>query len=195
VISGREPAVQGANRPVLLRFTGSANRRCSKPTLLLTIASRRSFVAELLRRETGSVRVHFGCVRPVRLSDGELTAWHGPKPARRRPGVAFSSRWHLLAAACSGSPTGFSDEAASKSTITAKAPTTNPCSVMSVGATTPKTPITACPSVIEPTTIVHRPEPYEPDYNTISQLVHDSAAVVLRTLEGSPPPPGLARSG
>jgi hypothetical protein len=53
VISGREPAVQGANRPVLLGFTDSVSRRCSKPTGLLTIASRRSLMTALLRRETG----------------------------------------------------------------------------------------------------------------------------------------------
>ena len=53
VISGGEPAVQGANRLVVLGFTDSVNPRCSKPTGLLTIASSRSLMTELLRRETG----------------------------------------------------------------------------------------------------------------------------------------------
>ena len=30
MISGREPAAQGANKPVLLGFTGSVNRRCGE---------------------------------------------------------------------------------------------------------------------------------------------------------------------
>src|SRR5664280_737893 len=54
VVSGHEPAVQGANRPVLLgtalaRSTAAAE----KPGAVLTIASRRSLMTELLRRETG----------------------------------------------------------------------------------------------------------------------------------------------
>ena len=53
VVSGREPAVQRAERPDLLRFTGSVNCRCRETGRVLTIASRRSLMTELLRRETG----------------------------------------------------------------------------------------------------------------------------------------------
>src|SRR5664280_2573908 len=53
VISGRESAVQRAERPDLLRFTRSVTAGAAKPTGVLTIASRRSAMTELLRRETG----------------------------------------------------------------------------------------------------------------------------------------------
>lgn len=54
-ISGREPAVQEADGPVLLGLTGSVNRRWSKATGLLKMASGRSHLAEPERSETGEV--------------------------------------------------------------------------------------------------------------------------------------------
>jgi hypothetical protein len=56
---GGEPADQRVKRPGLLRFIGSVNQRCGVADRVLTIASRRSDMTELLRRETGgNVRGH-----------------------------------------------------------------------------------------------------------------------------------------
>ena len=64
VVTGREPAAQRADRPVLLRFTGSVNRRCreavrgahdSKRTVSYDrdIASRKRQCTELTRSPSG----------------------------------------------------------------------------------------------------------------------------------------------
>jgi hypothetical protein len=72
-------------------------------------------------------------------------------------------------------------------TITTYASTTTwttICQEPTIPSSTPKTPITGCPAITLPTVDVHRPNPYDPGYHTIGQLVHDSFIVVLGTLQG-----------
>src|SRR5664280_525267 len=54
VISGREPAAQGANRPVLLGFTEAVTRRCGDAAGVLAVASEPSAEPEILRSVTVS---------------------------------------------------------------------------------------------------------------------------------------------
>jgi hypothetical protein len=72
-------------------------------------------------------------------------------------------------------------------TITTYASTTTwttICQEPTIPSSTPKTPITGCPAITLPTVNVHRPNPYDPGYHTVGQLVHDSFIVVLGTLQG-----------
>lgn len=56
-------------------------------------------------------------------------------------------------------------------------------------ASTPLTPVTGLPGVTPSTVIVHYPNPYDPGYSTIDQLVQDSTFIVLGTL--LPATPGV----
>jgi hypothetical protein len=55
---------------------------------------------------------------------------------------------------------------------------------------TPMTPVTAPPLVEVPTVTVTYPNPYDPGYNTIAQLVDDSDAIVVGTLGSTSTAPG-----
>lgn len=74
-------------------------------------------------------------------------------------------------------------------TVTTYASTTTwptTCRQTTIPTGTPKTPITACPAITLPTVNVHRPNPYDPGYHTVGQIVHDSAFIFVGSLSGAP---------
>ncbi len=90
----------------------------------------------------------------------------------------------LVAAACSSSPgEPETSKAANPSTTMA------PCASTTLPSLTPKTPIIGCGSVTPSTAVVQYPNPYDPGYTTIDQLVRDSTFIVLGSLR----PAGAAK--
>jgi len=63
---------------------------------------------------------------------------------------------------------------------------TTTCREPTIPTGIPKTPITECPGITIPTVKVHRPNPYDPGYHTVGQLVHDSFFVFVGVLAGTP---------
>jgi hypothetical protein len=88
----------------------------------------------------------------------------------------------LGAASCSSAGVGVSHLAA-KSPVTLPTPPTPP----TIGSGTPTSPVTA-PALVTPSTETNvYPNPYDPGYSTIDQLVPDSTFIVMGTLEAASP--------
>jgi hypothetical protein len=65
---------------------------------------------------------------------------------------------------------------------------TTTCREPTIPTGIPKTPVTGCPPITSPlpTVHVHRPNPYDPGYHTVGQLVHDSFFIFVGVLVGTP---------
>ena len=63
---------------------------------------------------------------------------------------------------------------------------TTTCREPTIPTGIPKTPITGCPLITLPTVHIHRPNPYDPGYHTVGQLVHDSFFIFVGVLLGTP---------
>jgi hypothetical protein len=119
---------------------------------------------------------------------------------KRKPGVAvvlFLTVWGLVAASCS-SPSVTMVRSGKATSVTALGPDltittyrstttwTTTCREPTIPTGTPKTPVTGCPLITLPTVRVHRPNPYDPGYHTVGQLVHDSFFIFVGVLSGTP---------